>query len=57
MQFNCKTTHEINKAQLEALFLALGWPSGHYPEKRKRPAAPHRKWPRQIDAPARFVLR
>lgn len=33
MQINYKTTHEIDKAQLEALFLALEWSSGHYPEK------------------------
>lgn len=33
MQISYKTTRDIDKAQLEALFLALEWSSGHYPDK------------------------
>lgn len=33
MQITYRTTHDIDKAQLETLFLALKWSSGHYPDK------------------------
>lgn len=33
MQIISRATRDIDKAQLEALFLALEWSSGHYPDK------------------------
>lgn len=33
MHISYKTIHDIDKAQLQGLFLALEWSSGHYPEK------------------------
>ncbi len=33
MHISYKTIHDIDKTQLQGLFLALEWSSGHYPEK------------------------
>ncbi len=33
MQISYKAIHDIDKAQLQGLFLALEWSSGHYPDQ------------------------